>query len=139
MSNLLSQGCALYKGDTASPIAYTEVGQVQSISGPDGSTGEIDVTNLASTIKEFVPSLPDMGSVSCEASFDYADSTNQQAAISADFLAQTTGDWQIRLSDSPRTVISFRGFPNAYATSIGVDDKVGLTFGVRISETYSIA
>jgi hypothetical protein len=139
MSNLKSQGCALFKGDTASPIAYTEVGQVISISGPDGSTGETDVTNLASIIKEFIPSLPDMGSVSCEASWDYADSANQHAAISADFLAQTTGDWQIRLSDSPRTVISFRGFPNAYSTSIGVDDKVGLTFGIRITDTYSIA
>ena len=137
MSNLKSQGCALLKGDTASPIVYTEVAQVMSISGPDGSTGEIDVTNLASIIKEFVPSLPDMGSVSCEASWD--PTLTSHIAISTDFLAQTTGAWQIRLSDSPRSVISFLGFPNAFSTSIGVDDKVGLTFGVRITDTYSIA
>ena len=111
--------------------------QVSSISGPDGSTGEIDVTNLASIIKEFVPSLPDMGSVSCEASWD--PKLTSHIAISTDFLAQTTGPWQIRLSDSPRSVISFLGFPNAFSTSIGVDDKVGLTFGVRITDTYSIA
>ena len=139
MANLKSQGCALFKGDTASPIAYTEVGQVSSISGPDGSTGEIDVTNLASTIKDFVPSLPDMGTVSCEASWDHATTANQHAAISTDFLAQTTGFWQIRLSDSPQTVITFQGFPNSFSTSIGVDDKVSLTFGVRITDTYSIA
>ena len=139
MSNLKSQGCALFKGDTASPIAYTEVGQVSNISGPDGSTGETDVTNLASVIKEFIPSLPDMGTVSCEASWDHADASNQHAAISVDFLAQTTGHWQIRLSDSPRTVIAFQGFPNSFSTSIGVDEKVGLSFGVRITDTYSIA
>ena len=61
MANLKSQLCALYKGDTASPVVFTEVGQISNITGPDGSTGETDVTNLASTIKEFIPSLPDMG------------------------------------------------------------------------------
>ena len=138
MANLKSQGCGIFLSDDASPEVFTEVGQVMSISGPDGSTGEIDVTNLASSIKEFVPSLPDMGSVACEASWDHADVTNQHAAISAAFLAQETKHWQIRLSDSPRTVIDFLGFPNSFSTSIGVDDKVGLSFGVRITDTYSV-
>jgi hypothetical protein len=136
MSNLKSQECALYKGDAASPEIFTEVAQVMNISGPDGSTGEIDVTNLASTIKEFVPSLPDMGTVACEASWD--PKLTSHIAISTDFLAQTTGNWEIRLSNSPRTIIAFTGFPNSFSTSIGVDDKVGLSFGVRISAQYTI-
>jgi hypothetical protein len=138
MANLKSQGCAIFLSDDASPEVFTEVGQVMSISGPDGSTGEIDVTNLASTIKEFVPSLPDMGTVSCETSWDHATTANNHAAINTAFLAQTTKSWQIRLSDSPQTVIAFLGFPNSFSTSIGVDDKVGMTFGVRITDTYSI-
>ena len=138
MANLKSQGCGIFLSDGASPEVYTEVGQVMSISGPDGSTGEIDVTNLASTIKEFVPSLPDMGTVSCEASWDHATTANNHAAISTAFLAQETKNWEIRLSDSPRTVVAFSGFPNSFSTSIGVDDKVGLTFGVRIIDTYSV-
>jgi len=109
-----------------------------SISGPDGTTGEIDVTNLASTIKEFVASLPDMGSVSCEASWDHATTANNHAAISTAFLAQDTKHWQIRLSDSPRTIVDFNGFPNTFSTSIGVDDKVGLNFGIRITGVYSV-
>jgi hypothetical protein len=136
MSNLLSQGSALYKGDGASPEIFTEIDQVSNISGPDGSTGETDVTNLASTIKEFVPSLPDMGAVSCEASWD--PKLASHAAISADFLAQTTGNWEVRLSNSPRTIIAFTGFPNSFSTSIGVDEKVNLSFSVRISEQYTI-
>jgi hypothetical protein len=136
MSNLLSQSCALYKGNAASPEVFTEIDQVMSIAGPDGSTGEIDVTNLASTIKEFVPSLPDMGTVSCETSWD--PNLASHISISTDFLAQTTGNWEIRLSDSPSTIIAFTGFPNSFSTSIGVDDKVGMSFGVRISAQYSI-
>lgn len=138
MANLKSQGCGIFLSDDASPEVFTEVGQVISISGPDGSTGETDVTNLASTIKEFVPSLPDMGSVACEASWDHATTANNHAAINTAFLAQATKHWQIRLSDSPRTVIDFQGFPNAFSTSIGVDDKVGLSFSIRITDTYSV-
>jgi len=136
MSNLLSQGCALFKGDGASPEVFTEIAQVSNITGPDGSTGEIDVTNLASTIKEFVPSLPDMGTVSCETSWDPALASH--VSISTAFLAQTTGNWEVRLSNSPMTVIAFTGFPNSFSTTIGVDDKVGLSFGVRISAQYTI-
>ena len=55
MANLKSQGCGIRIFDTtASPNAYAEIGQVISISGPDGSASEIDVTNLASSAKEFV-------------------------------------------------------------------------------------
>ena len=138
MANLKSQGCAIYLSDDASPEVWAEVGQVMSISGPDGSTGEIDVTNLSSTIKEFVASLPDMGTVSLECSWDHATTANQHAAINTAFLAQTTKHWQIRLSDSPRTVLDFNAFPNAFSTSIGVDDKVGLTIGLRITGLYTI-
>lgn len=39
MANLKSQGCTISKGDNASPQALSLIGQVISISGPDGSTG----------------------------------------------------------------------------------------------------
>ena len=131
MANLKSQGTAIYMGDAASPIVYTEIGQVISISGPDGTTGEIDVTNLSSTAKEFVASLPDWGTISMEVSWDHATTANQHAALFTDFSAQTTGDYQIRLSDSPRTTMQIRGFPNQYSVSVGVDDKVTANIGIR--------
>lgn len=139
MANLKSQGCAIYKGDTASPIVYTEVGQVISISGPDGTTGEIDVTNLASTAKEFVASLPDFGSIALEVSWDHATTANQHAALYTDFLAQTTGDYQIRLSDSPRTTMQITAFPNQYSVSLGVDDKVTANISLRATSAVTIS
>ena len=56
MANLKSQGCTISYGDGASPQVMTAIGQVISINGPTGTTGEIDVTNLSSSAKEFIPS-----------------------------------------------------------------------------------
>ena len=134
MANLKSQGCAIYKMDTSvSPNAYVEIGQVVSIGGPSGSTGEIDVTNLSSAAREFVPSLPDWGDVSLSVVWDPATTANQHDALWTDFSAQTTGTYQIRLSDSPQTTLTFSAFPNSYPINIAVDDKVGADIGLRIT------
>ncbi len=139
MANLKSQGCEIYIGDGASPQQYTAIGQVISISGPDGSTGEIDVTNLSSTAKEFIPSLPDFGTVTLDVVWDHATTANQHAQLWTDFSAQTTGHYQIRLTDSPRTKLTFDAFPNAYPINIAVDDKVGASIGLRITSTVVIS
>ena len=36
MANLLSQGTGIYISDLASPEVFSEIGQVMTISGPDG-------------------------------------------------------------------------------------------------------
>ena len=93
MANLKSQGCTLSRFDsTASPNTYQEIGQVISIGGPSGTTGEIDVTNLSSTAKEFIPSLPDWGSVDCEVVFDQATTANRHQELWDDFSAH---DWHL--------------------------------------------
>jgi len=140
MANLKSQGCSIWQLDTAvSPNAYAQIGQVVSISGPDGTTGEIDVTNLSSTAKEFVASLPDYGSVSLEVVWDHATTSTNHDNLWTDFAAQTTGTYQIRLSDSPQTTMTFTAFPNQFSTSLGVDDKVTANIGLRITASVTIA
>ena len=140
MANLKSQGCTIWQMDTSvSPNAYAQVGQVISIGGPSGSTGEIDVTNLSSSAKEFIPSLPDYGAVSLDVVWDHATTSNRHAALWTDFAAQTTGTYQIRLSDSPQTTLTFSAFPNEYPVNIAVDDKVGATIGLRITSSVTIA
>lgn len=134
MANLKSQGCEIWRLDTTvSPNAYEQIGQVVSIGGPSGSTGETDVTNLSSTAKEFIPSLPDYGDVSLEVVWDPATTSTNHADVWDDFGNQTTGTYQIRLSDSPQSTITFTAFPNAYPINIAVDDKVGATIGLRIT------
>ena len=141
MANLKSQGTTIWKFAAAadSPQAYSQIGQVISIAGPDGTTGEIDVTNLSSTAKEFVASLPDSGSVQMELSWDHKTTSTQHAALWTAFAAQVSGLYQIRFSNSPATTITFTAFPNAYSVSAAVDDKVGASLGLRITGAVTIA
>jgi hypothetical protein len=135
MAYIKSQLCSIWRYDnTASPLTtYAQIGQVTSISGPDGSVPEVDVTHLSSTGKEYVGGLADFGSVTCEVIFDAATTTNMHEQIWTDFLAQTVTTYQIRLSDSPATTITFTGYPNQYSYSLGVDEAVRATIGFKVS------
>ena len=140
MANLKSQGCTLSRLDeTASPNAYQEIGQVISIGGPSGTTGEIDVTNLSSSAKEFIPSLPDWGSVDSEIVFDQATTANRHQELWDDFSAQTVGTYKITLTDSPQTTFTFTAYPSQFALNIAVDDKVGASISLRITSAVTMA
>jgi hypothetical protein len=135
MAYIKSQLCSIWRyNNTASPVTtFAQIGQVTSISGPDGSVPEVDVTHLSSTGKEYIGGLADFGSVSLEVIFDAATTSNMHEQIWGDFLAQTVTTYQIRLSDSPATLITFTGYPNQYSYSLGVDEAVRATIGFKVS------
>ena len=93
------------------------------------------MTNLASTAKEFVIGLPDEGSVQLEVSFDYATASLKHDTLHAARAAvpQVLQHFQIRLSNSPRTKITFNAYVTTFSMSLGTDDKVGATFTLRIT------
>jgi hypothetical protein len=135
MAYIRSQLCSIWKQSTASsPITtYAQIGQVTSISGPDGSIPEVDVTHLSSTGKEFIAGLADWGSVSLELIWDPATVSTLHEEIWTAFLAGTVGTYQIRLSDSPATTITITAYPNAYSLNLGVDEAVRATLGLKIT------
>ena len=140
MAYLKSQGCKIYVMDTtASPNAYAEIGQVVSISGPDGSVPEVDVTHLSSTGKEYIGGLPDFGNVAMEVIWDPASATAKHDDIWTDFLAQTVAGYQIRLTDSPQSTITFNAYPSQYSVNLAVDDKVGATISLRVTGAPTLA
>ena len=141
MAYLKSQGCTIHKLGTASP-EYPQVGQVISISGPDGSIPEIDVTHLSSTGKEYIGGLPDFGNVAMEVIWDPAGGGTDaelHTEIWNDFLAQTVDTYQIRLTDSPQTTITFNAYPSQYSMNLAVDDKVGCTISLKVSGAPTLA
>lgn len=140
MAYLKSQGCGIFKlNTTTSPNSYEQIGQVVSISGPDGNVPEIDVTHLASTGKEYIGGLPDFGNIAMEVIFDYATTSTKHAEIWTDFLAQTVDTYQIRLTDSPQTTLTFSAYPSQYSLNLAVDDKVGATLSLKVSGAPTIA
>lgn len=133
MSYIRSQGCTIWRqDDEASPVnSYAQIGQVVSIAGPTGSAGEIDVTHLSSTAREFLQSLPDWGNVTLGVIWDPVTASLQHDELWDDFIAGNTVTYQIRLSNSPQTTLTFSGFINEHPIDIAVDDKVGATITIR--------
>lgn len=115
----------------ATPVAYTDVGEFLSWSGPTASKGEIETTHLQSTAKEFLAALPDNGTI--DASTNFLTTDNGQDACFTSFLA-TEGDtvnWKLIYSNG--AVLSFPGYVSAFPSSGGVDGKVEGSITVRIT------
>jgi hypothetical protein len=82
---VLTQGTILQRGDGGSPEVFTTITDVISIAGPDASKSEIEVTDLASTAKEFKGGLPDFGRTTVE--LNYVPGNAVHAALRADFIS----------------------------------------------------
>lgn len=133
MAKLKSQGTGIYLGDGASPQVYTEIAQVTNISGPDGSANEIDVTTLDSAAKEYLIGLADEGNVTLDVVFDSATTATQHAALRTARNNGTTQHFQIRLTDSPRTTLTFDGLVSAFSLDVQTDDAIRASYTLRIT------
>lgn len=66
MAGRASQKSRILHSDTGSTGSYAVVENVTNISGPNGQSPVIDVTDLLSTGKENVPGLPDYGQITLD-------------------------------------------------------------------------
>jgi len=140
MAALKSQGvgCFLYD-TTVSPNAYTEIPDVVSISGPDGSASEIDVTALDSTAREFLMGLPDEGNVGLELIWGGETSNAIQVQLRSARANQTLKTFQIRLTDSPQSTYTFTAYVTGWSLSAGIDDAVKCSVTLRITGAVTAA
>ena len=139
MAALKSQGVGFFLSDLASPEVFTEVPDVVSIAGPDGSASEINVTALDSSATEFLMGLPDEGSVQLEMVWGGETSNTQQVALRTARANQSLQHAQIRLTDSPRSSYDFQFYVTGWSLSAGVDDAVKCTVTCRITGAVSVA
>jgi len=129
---LASQGMTLSVSDNASPEVFTAISDLEEISGPDGSAGEIEVTDLSSTAKEFKRGLTDNGSVST--TMMYIPTNVQHAQLRSDFNSsvEISRNYKITFTDSPNTVWTFLGYVSTFAVTNGLDDKTTANVTIRI-------
>lgn len=119
----------------SSPITYTDIKEITSFSGLDGSASEIDVTHLQSTAKEFILGLQDFGNFTIEISYDNDDAG--QLILRA---AKESGNLHyFKLTFSDSTYITFSAYVMSMSVGGGVDGKVESSVTLRItgSVTYS--
>lgn len=119
----------------ATPVAWTEIGEITDFSGPDGTANEIDTTHLTSTAKEFLMGLPDEGNISLSMNWAPTD-TGQIAAIAAR-KARTEKDFKITYSDN--STATFKAYVLGLSSGAGVDSKVNGSMTLRITDEVAWA
>lgn len=113
-------GKTITASGTATPTAWTAVGNLKSFSGFDGQASELDRTNLNSSAKEIVLGLVDYGQFSVDMDYDYSDAG--QAALLA---AQSSGaikTFKLTLPDTHTA--SFSAYVKRLPAAGGVDQIV---------------
>ena len=137
MGNITSQGTTIGIGDAASPELYPAIPQVTSMSGPDGSSSDIDVTNLSSTAKEFLLGLKDEGSISLDIVWDERDTTH--ANLRTLFGSGASNNYRITDAGSPQKTYTFPAFVQGLSMSTGVDEVQRASVNLRISSAIVVA
>jgi hypothetical protein len=120
---------------TATPVTYTQVKNMKTVGGLDGSSAEIDVTNLDSVAKEFQVGLPDSGGLSVE--FDEDDTDAGQTALRLAYQTRLLKSFKLTLSNGK--VFSFSAYVKKLATNLAVDGIVKMSCDLRITGAYTLA
>lgn len=131
MSTAISAQGTTFAIDTASSGSptYTTIANVKTFSGFDGSSSEIDVTNLSSTAKEYRLGLEDNGQFTIDLDRDLSDAG--QTALLAARDSQAAKGFKLLLSNG--TYATFTGYVKKFSMSGGVDQVVKGACDIRIS------
>lgn len=122
---------------SGSPTSYLEIGNVKSGTFMDGSSGEVDFTNLASTWKEKKLGLPDGGVVTLELDTDFGD-VGQAAALAAK-NARGLCDLKVVLPGGTTPTITMQGFVRKFNAQTGVDAAVKSSLEFMVTGPVAMA
>ncbi len=132
MATVQTQGTTIGFGNgDGPPETFDTIGEVRSISGPDGQAPEIDVTTLGSTAREFNMGLPDEGTITLTCHYDPADTeqTNLRTARSG----QTLNNFQIECADTSSTTLTFAAYVLRFSHAFEIDNVAMLEITLRIT------
>lgn len=132
MAGRTSQGLSVQYGDGASPEVFTSLANITDHDGPNAENPDVDVTDLSSTAKEFLPGLTENGELSVNLNFDPT-ATSHLAAI-ADQEARTVRNWRIRWGMvSPARTWTFQAYVKSFQTRSQVDGPLTGALTLKIS------
>ena len=121
---------------TATPTAWIKVGQITDIKGTSDTSPDIDVTDLDSTTKEYLPGLPDTGNVNM--TVFCVDSDTGLAAIEAAFDARISKSFKVTYPSGATPIRTFSAFVKSFP-KIGDASKDGVVTGsVELKRSGSV-
>lgn len=133
-SAVIGIGTLLKVGDGATPTeAFTTIAEVKSISGPSETRDTLDVTNMDSPnqYKEFVATLIDGGTISCDINF-IGDNTTQNG-LRTDMLAGTARNFQLLMANTGASLYAFTAFVTEFSPSFDVESIVTASISMKIT------
>lgn len=125
-----AQGTKVRVSADGSPPSFSDIPELRTIGGPDGSAPTIDVTDLDSTAREYILGLKDEGQI--QLGFMYRPSNAVHAQLRDAWSDRTQLRFQIDFSDDT-TRWEFDGFVTGMPITAGVDTVVEGTCTIKIT------
>jgi hypothetical protein len=121
---------------TATPITFTQVKNLKTIAGLDGTAADIDVSNLDSTAKENRPGLPDSGQWTMQVDDDPTDPGQIAVRAAAQSTPPLVKQWQVTYPNGK--VLTFTAWVKKYSVSAAVDQVIKGDIALRITGPYTL-
>jgi len=138
LANTDTTGFTAYtSGGTATPTTFTAIGNAKTFSGLDGTSTIMDITNFASTGKEYLAGLYDGGACTFDLDIDNADA-GQQAARTAQQTSVVKA-FKIILPAGTTPNITFNAYVTKFTMVGGVDKPLTGQIALKITGGYTLA
>lgn len=126
-------GIYFNRGDNASPVAYTRICEVFSISGVGEEHALIDATTFCSGgSKEYIAGLSDGQEITIELNYETKNANVDQ--LIADFKAAVVRSYTVTSeTTSPHETFAFDALPRKWELKPSVDNKNIAAFTFKIS------
>lgn len=142
-NSFIGHGVAFEKSNESSPLVWTPVAEVQSVSGPSIARDTPDATHATSTERwrDFIAGLKDGGEVTVGMNFLPADTTQKDASggLLNDFSDNDSHSYRVSWPDSPAVVWSFTAFITAFEPDLSIDDVVTASVTFKITGKPTLA
>lgn len=128
---ILAQGTKFAYSADESPPSWSDIPEIRTLGGPDGSAPTIDVTDLDSTGREYVLGLKDEGSFSL--GIMYIPQNAVHAALRTAWGNRTKLRFRVTFTDATTTVWEFSGYVTGFSGNAAVDTVIEATVGIKIT------
>jgi len=138
---MVAQGQTFLAGGSDTET-YTTIAEVRSITGPNITLGTVEATHhtSASSFKEYIPTLLDLGEVTFELNFLPVNVTQDQiVGLMKDKLHKILRAFQIVFTDATTTTASFSAFVTGFGNAAPLDGKLTANLSLKPSGSISFA
>ena len=137
-SAVFGHGAKLQISDMAEEATFTDVAEIESLSGPSLSADEIDVTTHDSTdgYREFVQGLKDAGELTIEGNFIPTEDTHKDSGDPSLLAAYDSGDltdFKLVFPDADNSKWEFSAIVTGFEVDIPNEDKMTFSCTLKIS------